>query len=47
MDNNYFTEKIAPKTKQAQENTPQTPKKDIIPADLTEHRQNHSENEKP
>ena len=49
MDNNYFTEKIAPKNKPAQD-TPQptqaAPAK-MIPDDLTEHRANHTENKKP
>ena len=46
MDNNYFTEKIAPKNKPAQENTagavPQA-KKEFRPQDFVEHRQNHPE----
>ena len=48
MDNNYFTEKIAPKNKPAQENTQPTavPAK-IIPDDLTERRANHTEGRKP
>lgn len=40
MDNNYFTEKIAPKNKPAPETTG-LPKPAVIPDDLTEHRQNH------
>ena len=47
MDNNYFTEKIAPKNKSAQENTEIRPQQ-IAPVnilqDFTEHRQNHPEN---
>ena len=48
MDNNYFTEKIAPKNKPAQENTQPTavPARNI-PDDLTEHRANHTEGRKP
>lgn len=51
MDNNYFTEKIAPKNKTAaQENTSAaatgTASTRIIPDDLTEHRANHSEDGK-
>lgn len=46
MDNNYFTEKIAPKNKPAQENAagavPQA-KKEFRPQDFVEHRQNHPE----
>ena len=42
MDNNYFTEKIAPKNKTAQENTqPKQTQPVNIPDDLTEHRANH------
>ena len=45
MDNNYFTEKIAPKNKPAQENTQpkqiQPAQPVNIPDDLTEHRANH------
>ena len=49
MDNNYFTEKIAPKNKPVQENTEikpqQTAPANIIQdlSDFTEHRQNHPE----
>ena len=47
MDNNYFTEKIAPKNKSAQEKTEIRPQQ-IAPVnilqDFTEHRQNHPEN---
>lgn len=46
MDNNYFTEKIAPKNKPAPETT-ELPKPAVIPDDLTEHRQNHPNGEKP
>ena len=49
MDNNYFTEKIAPKNKPAQDNpqpTQDTPAK-MIPDDLTEHRANHTGDKKP
>lgn len=46
MDNNYFTEKIAPKNKSAQDNAagpvPQA-KKEFRPQDFVEHRQNHPE----
>ncbi len=45
MDNNYFTEKIAPKNKTAQENTQPKLAQQVqpvnIPDDLTEHRANH------
>ena len=47
MDNNYFTEKIAPKNKPAQENTEIRPQQTVpvnILQDFTEHRQNHPEN---
>lgn len=46
MDNNYFTEKIAPKNKPAQENAPAPVQAAPvnIPQDFTEHRQNHPEN---
>ena len=47
MDNNYFTEKIAPKNKPAQENTEIRPQQTApvnILQDFTEHRQNHPEN---
>ena len=50
MDNNYFTDTIAPKNKPVQENTeaksqqPQQPAKVNILQDFTEHRQNHPEN---
>ena len=49
MDNNYFTEKIAPKNKPVQENTETKPQQtapaNIIQdlSDFTEHRQNHPE----
>lgn len=49
MDNNYFTEKIAPKNKPVQENTETNPQQtapaNIIQdlSDFTEHRQNHPE----
>ena len=46
MDNNYFTEKIAPKNKPAQDN-PQPTQAKIIPDDLTEHRANHTGDKKP
>lgn len=49
MDNNYFTEKIAPKNKPAQDNpqpTQAAPAK-MIPDDLTEHRANHTGDKKP
>ena len=48
MDNNYFTEKIAPKNKPVQENTETKPQQtapaNIIQdlSDFTEHRQNLS-----
>ncbi len=42
MDNNYFTEKIAPKDKPAQNRAADAQaKKELIPQDLVEHRQNH------
>lgn len=46
MDNNYFTEKIAPKNKSAQEKE-QVPAAKIIPDDLTEHRANHAGEKRP
>ena len=49
MDNNYFTEKIAPKNKPAQDNpqpTQAAPAK-MIPDDLTEHRANYTGDKKP
>ncbi len=48
MDNNYFTEKIAPKNKTAQENNRTAagiPAKNI-PDDLTEHRANHPDDQR-
>ncbi len=44
MDNNYFTEKIAPKNNPARDNTTPSAKRNTLPADLTEHRQNHPDN---
>lgn len=46
MDNNYFTEKIAPKNKPVPEST-ELPKPVMFPDDLTEHRQNHPNGDRP
>lgn len=45
MDNNYFTEKIAPKNKPEEKPAQSAPAREINPDEFVEHRQNHPNNE--
>ncbi len=45
MDNNYFTEKIAPKNKPGEKPAQSAPRQEINPDEFVEHRQNHPNNE--